>query len=160
MLKNIHLYHNIKTDIRFMKISKRKFEHIQVVLEKDIQFRKKTTGFEDYDFIHCALPEIDYTDIHTQTEFFQKTLSFPLLISAMTGGYNGALNINRQLAEICQSEKLALGVGSQRQLIESNDFNDSYRIVRKMAPDSIIIGNIGAAQLTEFKNYAPKDQID
>ena len=43
-----------------MTISKRKSEHVRIALEEDVRFREKTTGFDSYAFIHCALPEMDF----------------------------------------------------------------------------------------------------
>lgn len=132
-----------------MTTTQRKAEHIHISLEKDVQFRSKTTGFEAYDFIHCALPEIDFENISTQTVFLNKTISYPLMISAMTGGHPDAYEMNGQLAEVCQEQKVAMGVGSQRQLLESRDCLDSYRVMRQRAPDVPIIGNIGGVELAK-----------
>ena len=138
-----------------MKISRRKSEHVQVSLEQDVHFKNKTTGFENYRFIHCALPEMDLNEVSTETEFLGKPLSYPIMISAITGGYDGALKINRQLAEVCREEKVAMSVGSQRQIIENDHYLESFSIVRKIAPEGTIIGNIGAAQVSTTKDISP-----
>jgi isopentenyl-diphosphate delta-isomerase len=142
-----------------MDISRRKAEHIRIALEKPVGFRKKTTGFEDYDFIHCALPEMDYDEVDTQIEFLGKTLSFPLMISAVTGGFKGALLINRSLAEACKTTGIALGIGSQRQCFENSDHLESFRIVRKTAPESVILANIGACQIRKIKDPTPFQKL-
>lgn len=137
-----------------MKVSKRKSEHIQIALEQDVRFKNKTSGFEEYEFVHCALPEMNYGNVSTETEFLGKKLSFPLLICAITGGYTGALEINRQLAEVCQEERIAIGVGSQRQIIDNDDHAESFRIVRRTAPRGVILGNIGAEQVAEVEDIS------
>lgn len=137
-----------------MKVSNRKSEHIQIALEKDVRFKNKTSGFEEYEFVHCALPEMNYGDVSTETEFLGKKLSFPLLICAITGGYTGALEINRQLAEVCQEERIAIGVGSQRQLIDNDDHAETFRIVRQRAPRGVVLGNIGAEQVAKVEDIA------
>lgn len=142
-----------------MSISKRKSEHIRIALEKPVGFKEKTTGFEEYDFIHCALPEMDFNEVNTEITFLGKILSFPLMISAVTGGFKGALTINQQLAEACKETGIALGVGSQRQIFESNDHLESFRIVRKTAPESVIIGNIGGCQIRNITDIAPFQKI-
>lgn len=142
-----------------MDISRRKSEHIKIALEKPVGFREKTTGFEDYDFIHCALPEMDYDEVDTQTKFLGKTLSFPLMISAVTGGFKGALSINKDLAEACKTTGIALGIGSQRQSFENSDHLESFRIVRKTAPESVILANIGACQIRKIKDPAPFQKL-
>ncbi|MBN2103014.1 type 2 isopentenyl-diphosphate Delta-isomerase [bacterium] len=131
-----------------MTVSKRKKEHIDIALNQDVRFRTKTTGFEKFDFIHCALPELDFDEVATDVEFLSKPLSFPMMISAMTGGFDGALEINRILAEVAQEKQVALGIGSQRQAIEDDTHLETYKIVRKTAPDAVIIGNIGAEEVT------------
>ncbi|MBN2029397.1 type 2 isopentenyl-diphosphate Delta-isomerase [bacterium] len=142
-----------------MEIAKRKSEHFSIAVEKDVRFRKKSTGFEDYDLVHCALPEMNFDDVACETIFLSKKISFPLMISSMTGGYDGATTINGQLAEVCRSENIALGVGSQRPIIENNCFLESYRIARKINPDGIIIGNIGAVQVTETDDLSVFDRM-
>ena len=137
-----------------MKITKRKSEHISISLKKDVRFRKKSTGFECYELIHCALPEINFDEVSCKTEFLSKTISFPLIMSSMTGGCDKATEINRSLAEACRSENIALGVGSQRPVIKDNCFLESYRIVRKINPNGVIIGNIGAVQVAEINDLS------
>ena len=137
----------------WMTISKRKSEHVRVVLEKDVRFRNKTSGFEDYAFVHCALPEMNLEDVTTEVAFLGRRLSFPLMVSGMTGGYAGALEINRRLAEVCQAELVGMGVGSQRQMMENDAYLESFRVVRKTAPDIPVVGNIGAVQVAEMKDF-------
>jgi isopentenyl-diphosphate delta-isomerase len=144
-----------------MTVSKRKKEHIEIALNQDVQFKNKTTGFEKYDFIHCALPELNFDEISTTTEFLGKPLSFPMMISAITGGFDGALEINRLLAEVAQENQIALGIGSQRQALRDDTHLETYTIVRKTAPDALIIGNIGAEEIAGETNTDPlKKMVD
>ena len=138
-----------------MRISRRKSEHIRIALEHDVSFRTKTAGFEAYEFIHCALPEMNYDEISTKTEFLGKRLSFPMMIGAITGGYKGAISINQQIAEVCRRRQIAICVGSQRQMIENDRHLESFRIVRKTAPNEVIVGNVGAAQVAGLKDLSP-----
>lgn len=137
-----------------MKTTKRKSEHIRIALREDIRFKNKTSGFENYGLVHCALPEINLQDVLTETEFLGKKLSFPLMMTGMTGGCSEALEINRQLAVACQEMRIALGVGSQRQMLEDDCHLDSFRVVRETAPDAVIIGNIGAEQVAQNDNLS------
>ncbi len=123
-------------------------------MERDVRFRKKSTGFEFYELVHCALPEINIGEVSTEIVFLSKNISFPLMISSMTGGFGKATEINDQLAEVCRSEKIPLGVGSQRQMIDNNHYLESYRIVRKTNPDGVIVGNIGAVQVVEVDDLS------
>jgi isopentenyl-diphosphate delta-isomerase len=134
-----------------MSIVSRKSDHIRIVLEEDVDFRGKATGFQEYDFVHCALPELDYSEVSTEVTFLGKSLTFPLMISAMTGGCPDALVINEMLAELIQAEGLAIGVGSQRPMADESRYKESYRIVREKAPDRVIVGNVGAAQIARME---------
>ncbi len=127
----------------------RKKDHVDICLTEDVAYHEKTAGFEGIEFIHNALPELDLKDINTSTSFLKKKLSFPLMITGMTGGYEGAIKINGDLALVCEEKKLALGLGSQRQALEDDSQLESYNIVRKNAQTIPIIGNIGAAQIVK-----------
>ncbi len=137
------------------KTSSRKRQHIDITLKKDVSFRSKTAGFEKWEFIHNALPEINRSEINTSSSFLGKKISIPLIISSMTGGYSDAEKINRLLAEVCAQKKIGLGVGSQRQALESNKHHRSFSIVREIAPDIPIFGNIGAVEAAKLKDVSP-----
>ncbi|MCX6137357.1 MAG: type 2 isopentenyl-diphosphate Delta-isomerase [Ignavibacteriales bacterium] len=137
---------------RTSQISSRKKEHVDAVVRNDVRFRAKKTGFERWEFIHNALPELNFAEISTSTTFLSKPLDMPFLVSAMTGGYQDAKRINRILAEVCEECRIAFGVGSQRQALENGRYHASYSIVREAAPSIPIIGNIGAAEVAKMKN--------
>lgn len=132
----------------------RKRDHINLTINREVGFRNKTNGFENWDLIHCALPEINFSEVSTETKFLNKTISFPLIISSMTGGYEESTKINKILGEVAEKFKLPIGVGSQRQAIESSEFHNSFKIIRKVAPSVPIIGNIGAAEIANLKNVS------
>ncbi|TVQ46902.1 MAG: type 2 isopentenyl-diphosphate Delta-isomerase [Gloeocapsa sp. DLM2.Bin57] len=124
----------------------RKADHLRICLEEDVQFRHLTNGLERYHFVHCCLPEINRSEIDLTTKFLNKELGAPLLISSMTGGTEQAKTINFRLAQIAQKYKLAMGVGSQRILIEKPEVANTFS-VREVAPDIPLYANIGAVQL-------------
>lgn len=132
--------------------SKRKKEHIELCLTDKVAFQSQTNGFEKYDFIHDALTEVDISKISFQTKLYSKNIDFPFLISCMTGGTEEAENINQRLAVIAEDLKIPIGVGSQRQALESKDNHNSYKVIRKTAKSVPVLGNIGAAQLVQSKN--------
>jgi isopentenyl-diphosphate delta-isomerase len=138
-----------ENDETFPLTSKRKIDHIQVSLTKDVQASQKKTGFEDIELVHNALPEIDMKDVETGTELFGRKMSAPLIIAGMTGGHPIAKRINSVLAEIAQEMKIGMGVGSQRAAIENPSLTETFSIARKLAPDILIIANIGAPQLAK-----------
>lgn len=134
--------------------SKRKKEHIELCLTDKVVFQSKTNGFDKYDFIHNAITEVDISKISFQTKLFSKKISYPFLISCMTGGTEEVENINLRLASIAEELKIPIEVGSQRQALEDKNYHDSYKVIRKTAKDVPVLGNIGAAQLVQSKNLS------
>lgn len=132
----------------------RKRDHVELTVKKNVSFKMKTSGFEEWEFVHNALPEINLSDVDPSTMFLGKRISFPFLISCMTGGYPEAEKINQQLAEVCEEYHLSMGVGSQRQAIENKTYHRSFSVVRSVAPSIPIIGNIGAPEVAVLKDIS------
>ncbi|WP_417307504.1 type 2 isopentenyl-diphosphate Delta-isomerase [Devosia sp.] len=128
-------------------ISDRKNQHLDIVLSGKAQSNAVTTGLEHIVFEHCALPELDLDAIDLSQPFVGKRLEAPLLVSSMTGGPARAEAINRNLAAACAELGIALGVGSQRIAIEGDGADGFSSDLRKVAPDIVLLGNFGAAQL-------------
>lgn len=126
-------------------LSERKADHIRINLEADVS-SGLTNGLDDYHFVHQALPEMDLTQVSSQTRLFGKVLQAPFLISSMTGGTEQALLLNQRLATAAQEYGFAMGVGSQRAAIENPDLAYSFRL-REIAPDVLLFANLGAIQL-------------
>ncbi len=126
-------------------VEKRKDEHININLDKDVR-SGRLTGFKDYSFVHQALPEIRLKDISTDTSFLGLEFKLPLIISSMTGGTSKGNHINDILAEAAQATGIAMGVGSQRAQLESGEPGKSSTL-RKIAPGIPLFANIGAVQL-------------
>jgi len=132
-------------------IPERKLTHLRASLDSDVGFPHLTTGLERYHFLHRALPELDWADVDLRCMFLGHCLGAPLLISSMTGGAeaSGDLSpreINLCLAQAAQQFGLALGVGSQRAGLEDPELARTYR-VRDVAPDILLLANLGAVQL-------------
>lgn len=126
-------------------IDQRKADHIKINLEKDVR-SARTTGLENYQFIHEALPELDLNRVDTGLSLFGKRMAAPILISSMTGGTADAETINLRLAQAAQEVKVAMGIGSQRAAIEDPDQARTFQ-VRRAAPDILLFANLGAVQL-------------
>lgn len=132
-------------------MSKRKEGHIDAVLSGMANARSISAGFDRVHFEHCALPELDLAAVDLATDFLGKRLRRPFLISSMTGGHVHAARINGVLAEAAQSLGIALGVGSQRVALSGGVFHGTDRSLRRIAPDVALYGNVGAAQLREYR---------
>jgi isopentenyl-diphosphate delta-isomerase len=126
----------------------RKADHVRINLERDVRSKGVASGFERYRFVNCALPEIDLAEVDTSTTLFGRALNAPILISCMTGGTPEARRINRVLAQVAQEQRLAMGLGSARALIESPELIDTFD-VREIAPDVLLLANLGAVQLNK-----------
>jgi isopentenyl-diphosphate delta-isomerase len=132
----------------------RKSDHIRINLHEDVDSRYVSTGFERYRFIHCALPGLNLEDVDTSTTLLGKRLAAPLLISSMTGGTPEASALNQHLAEAAQAAGIGMGLGSQRAAIEDPALAETYR-VRQVAPDVLLMANLGAVQLNY--GYGPDE---
>jgi isopentenyl-diphosphate delta-isomerase len=137
----------------------RKKQHVDIVLKSNVQFRFKTTGLEQLEFVHNALPEIALAGISTSTQFLGKPITLPLMVSCMTGGYAEALKINRDLAETAQEIGIAMGVGSQRQALEDRTYHQTFRVAREAAPEIPLVGNIGAAEIARMESIASVQRL-
>ena len=129
-------------------IADRKKEGIDLAL-KNTNALTKTTLLECVEFLHCALPEINFDNIKTSTKFLGHSFNFPFLIDSMTGGTPAAQKINARLAQAAEEFGIGMGVGSQRAGLLSEDLAESFKIVRKNAPNAFIFSNIGGAQLSQ-----------
>src|SRR5437899_894784 len=119
----------------------RKADHIRINLEEDVSAKGITAGFENYRFLHRALPEIDLDQVDTGQEMFGRSLQTPIFISCMTGGAPQAERINTTLALVAGEMGMALGLGSGRVLLERPEALPGFR-VRPHAPDALILANL------------------
>ncbi|HOO73307.1 MAG TPA: type 2 isopentenyl-diphosphate Delta-isomerase [Spirochaetota bacterium] len=124
----------------------RKLEHLEISLNRSVEYPEITTGLENYRLTHRAIPEIDLEDVDLSVTFLGKRLSAPILISSMVGGVDEAGVINGNLARAAREYGLAMGVGSQRCALEDPACEASFKI-RDLAPDIFLCANLGAVQL-------------
>ncbi len=139
------------------KTEDRKWDHIKICMNEDIEFKTKTSGFEEVELIHQSLPELDYQALDLTTNFFGRQFSYPILINAMTGGHPESTKINKILAQIALEFNIPMGLGSQRAAIENEKLVGTYRVAREISPKIYLIGNIGAGQLVSTYNI---DEIE
>ncbi|QQS38938.1 type 2 isopentenyl-diphosphate Delta-isomerase [Candidatus Woesebacteria bacterium] len=125
-------------------VAKRKIDHLKIALSEGAQIGN--SGFDNYRFIHNALPEIDFDKIDTSTSFLGKKVNYPFFISCMTGGVKEGLRINRNLAKAAQKKGIAMGVGSQRVAIEHKELESLFK-ARSVAPSVPLMANVGIVQL-------------
>jgi len=135
------------------QINQRKLDHINIVSD-DVAIDRKQYYFDRIRLTHRALPELNLADVDPSTKFLGKNLSFPLLISSMTGGTDEELiQINKNLAIAAEAEGIALAVGSQRVFLSDDAARESFEL-RRHAPNTVLLGNLGAVQLNYNVGFA------
>jgi len=129
----------------------RKRRHIDVCLTEDVEHGAVTTGLERYWLPYNALTQTKLGEIDLATNFLGSRLRAPVLVGAMTGGAELSGTINRNLAAAAQELGIGMMLGSQRIMLDSasGDRAADTFAVRDVAPDVLLIGNIGLAQLTK-----------
>ena len=128
------------------KINQRKIDHVQLVGAHS-EIDRQRNYFDRIHLSHRALPELALEEIDSSISLMGKSLSFPLLISSMTGGSDDSIvKLNHNLAIAAEATGVALAVYSQRVLLQDPSAASSFAL-RSSAPDALLIGNIGAVQL-------------
>ncbi|WP_099251546.1 type 2 isopentenyl-diphosphate Delta-isomerase [Mycobacterium sp. shizuoka-1] len=128
----------------------RKRRHIEVCLDGDVTYRGVTTGLERYRLPYNALTQTSLDGVDLSTEFLGVPLRAPVLVGAMTGGAELSGVINRHLATAAQQLGIGMMLGSQRVMFASTGGERAAKsfAVRDVAPDVLLIGNVGLAQLS------------
>ena len=130
------------------KTTERKLDHLALFASDQTRSRERSTLFECVHLDHNSLPELCLDDIDMGAEIAGHSLKAPFMITGMTGGAEEAGRINRICARIAQDLGIAMGVGSQRAMIEDDSLTSTYQ-VRDVAPDIFLAGNIGGVQATQ-----------
>ena len=126
----------------------RKRRHIDVCLSEAVDYQTVTTGLEHYRLPYNALTQTNLSTVDLAANFLGARLRAPVLIGAMTGGAELSGTINRNLAAAAQELGVGMMLGSQRIMLDNGSASSSFS-VRDVAPDVLLIGNIGLAQLDE-----------
>jgi len=139
-------------------ISERKTDHLDLASSGDVGFKRTTTLLECVKLVHDALPDLDLDSIDLASTVLGKQLRAPILIAAMTGGAARAERINLELAAIAEERGYAFGLGSQRAMLKRPEAKSSYA-VRKAAPSTLLLGNLGIVQATKMSSAEVSDLV-
>lgn len=129
----------------------RKQEHVENYLKTTF---KSDTLLGDVFLEHNALPELNFSDIDTSVEFLGKTVDYPIIINAMTGGTEFAREINKDLSLLAKEFNIPMAVGSETiALYEEGCCKKSFEIVREnIGEEGIVIANLsGHASLEDAR---------
>ncbi|MEH7176695.1 type 2 isopentenyl-diphosphate Delta-isomerase [Neobacillus vireti] len=135
-----------------MSRAERKWDHIRFALETG---QKRATAFDDIQFIHQSLPNINVSDVRLHQKIGELSLSSPIFINAMTGGGGEkTYTLNKQLAQVASAAGLAMAVGSQMSALKDKSERYTYEVVRKENPSGILIANLGSEASPEHARIA------
>lgn len=124
----------------------RKNQHIEICQSQDVEAKGGRNGFEAYEMVPRALPELNWDDLDTRVRFCGQDFALPILIAGMTGGVEKGETINRRLAELAERYDIPMGVGSQRMALDNKSLENIFQL-KDRHPKMFLIGNIGIAQL-------------
>ncbi|MCF7972760.1 MAG: type 2 isopentenyl-diphosphate Delta-isomerase [Phycisphaerae bacterium] len=137
-------------------IQQRKSRHLDVCLDASASIESTDTWFQDIRLVHHPLPELDWAELDTSTDFLGHHLALPFFISCMTGGSEAGARVNRHLVQAAQQTGIPVGLGSMRVLLRHPDLFDQFH-VKPLAPDVPVWANLSAAQL---QHLATDDLIE
>ena len=134
-------------------MNERKKDHLEISINEDVN--ASYNYWDDIEFVHNALPEIDMDEVDTTWNEFGKKMAAPIIIAGMTGGFEAAKEVNEELAKIAEKFQIGMGVGSQRAALEDESSVESYSVINNYNIP-LKIANIGAPQLLEWKDAVEK----
>ncbi|MFW6228571.1 MAG: type 2 isopentenyl-diphosphate Delta-isomerase, partial [Alkalispirochaeta sp.] len=132
------------------ELSRRKSQHLSICLDAAAyKVETSETRFSEVHLLHRALPEINAADVDTSTVFLGSSIAMPVFISSMTGGSEGAYQVNKDLAAAAQELGIPVGMGSIRILFRKPDVIEHF-LLKRYAPNVPVFANIGGVQLPEL----------
>lgn len=123
----------------------RKVDHIQFALDERTQV--KTSDLEKIRLKINALPDLNFSEVSTETIFLNQKISSPIFISSMTAGHALGSQINLAFAELSSEKQILFAVGSQRRELSDKTAHREWKEIRQKFPRSLRLGNLGISQL-------------
>lgn len=121
--------------------SSRKKEHVQHFLDGNFE---GDNFFRHIYLEHNSLPEVNFEEIDTKYSFLGKDIGFPVMINAMTGGFKDGVLINGNLARLAEKFNIPMAVGSQAIAVADKEYESSFKVVREILKNGVVISNINA----------------
>ncbi len=123
--------------------AERKKDHIELALRSQVASAALDGRFF-YEPMLAAHPEPGSLPAF---DFLGRKCRAPLWVSSMTGGTARAGAINRNLARACREFGMGMGLGSCRQLLDSDDRLADFDLRETIGPDLPLFANLGIAQI-------------
>lgn len=124
----------------------RKADHLRICLEEEVA-SGADPGWSGYRFEHRALPGIAFDEVDTSSSLLGRSLAWPFLVGALTGGTERGGLLNARLATAAEAVGCGMVLGSLRPALEDAAAEACFD-VRAAAPGlPLLLGNVGAAQL-------------
>jgi len=149
---------NKRTEIRKEEdktAATRKEDHI------DLAFKSSTSDLaSDKRFYYEPVME-PHADQHGKMPrmLADKAMDFPIMVSSMTGGTERAKVINHNLARAVGEFRLAMGLGSCRQLLYEDRRMHEFDVRPHMGDQPLLI-NLGIAQIEELLDCGETDRVE
>lgn len=85
-----------------------------------------------------------------EMKFLNKNIQLPIWVGSMTGGTNKAKAINENLAKACNKFKMGMGLGSCRQLLDSDERLADFDLRDIIGEGQPFYANLGIAQIEQL----------
>lgn len=133
-------------------LEQRKSQHLDLVLNGEVEPSQTDPLFSCVRLLHRALPELELGAVDLTTRLCGKELRAPLMVLGMTGGTERAARINQDLACLAEEEGIAFGVGSMRILLDQPALLSTFAVLPARPP--LLFANLGAQQLVQTPGAA------
>lgn len=121
--------------------AERKDEHVRLAMS--LHEPGKQTPWADVGFLHHALPGTDVDAVDLSTTVLGARWQAPVYVNAMTGGTEATGRLNAGLAEAAGAAGLAIASGSQHVALRDASREDTFRVIRRQAPQAFVLANVG-----------------
>ena len=137
----------------------RKADHLRLALDVENEAEGEN-GLEAIRLEHCAIPDLDFRSIETQSSFWHYSAKYPFFISSMTAGHQGGKILNQILASVASERKWPMGLGSQRRELSDPSVASEWKQLRAVAPKVCLFGNLGISQLIQTETSSIRRLIE
>lgn len=130
----------------------RKSDHIDLAFASQTDILDNRFSYE---------PLFGHSDVNIpETDFLGKKIYTPIWVSSMTGGTEKARKINENLARAARHFGMGMGLGSCRQLLNSDERLADFDLRHIIGGDLPFYANLGIAQIEELIRLKQLEKVD